>query len=61
MGPFIYNGPRVIEAALAAGCHYLDISGEQAWIRQIAEQWSLQIRGAGTFGRSSHCIHVGLQ
>src|SRR5271169_3177731 len=29
-GPFIYNGPRVIEAALNAGCHYLDIGGEQA-------------------------------
>ncbi|MGA7852939.1 MAG: saccharopine dehydrogenase NADP-binding domain-containing protein, partial [Candidatus Acidiferrales bacterium] len=32
-GPFIYNGPRVIEASLKAGCHYLDIGGEQAWIR----------------------------
>ena len=40
VGPFIYNGPPVIEAALAANCHYLDISGEQAWVRQIAEQWS---------------------
>ena len=39
VGPFIYNGPAVIEAALSAGCHYLDISGEQAWIREIAEKW----------------------
>jgi short subunit dehydrogenase-like uncharacterized protein len=39
-GPFIYNGPRVIEASLKAGCHYLDIGGEQAWIRTVAEQWS---------------------
>jgi short subunit dehydrogenase-like uncharacterized protein len=39
VGPFIYNGPRVAEACLAAGCHYLDISGEQAWIRVAAEQW----------------------
>jgi short subunit dehydrogenase-like uncharacterized protein len=38
-GPFIYNGPGVIEAALNAGCHYLDISGEQAWIRQASEKW----------------------
>jgi short subunit dehydrogenase-like uncharacterized protein len=38
-GPFIYNGPRVIEAALNAGCHYLDIGGEQAWIRTVAEEW----------------------
>ena len=38
-GPFIYNGPRVIEAALNAGCHYLDIGGEQAWVRRVAEKW----------------------
>ncbi|MGA8152086.1 MAG: DUF5938 domain-containing protein [Terriglobales bacterium] len=39
VGPFIYNGPQVIEAALKAGCHYIDIGGEQAWVRQVAEQW----------------------
>lgn len=39
VGPFIYNGPRVIEAALNAGCHYLDISGEQAWLRQVSEKY----------------------
>lgn len=38
-GPFIYNGPRVIEAALNSGCHYLDIGGEQAWLRQVSEKW----------------------
>src|SRR5262252_9259073 len=38
-GPFIYNGPRVIEAALKSGCHYLDIGGEQAWTREVAENW----------------------
>src|SRR5579864_6172175 len=25
VGPFIYSGPRVIEACLKSGCHYLDI------------------------------------
>jgi short subunit dehydrogenase-like uncharacterized protein len=40
VGPFIYSGPLVIEACLKAGCHYLDISGEQAWIREVAEKWS---------------------
>ena len=39
VGPFIYNGPRVAEACLRAGCHYLDISGEQAWIREACETW----------------------
>src|SRR5215813_10245035 len=38
-GPMIYNGPPIIEASLRAGCHYLDISGEQVWVRQVAEQW----------------------
>ena len=40
VGPFIYSGPLVIEASLKAGCHYLDISGEQEWIRQVATKWS---------------------
>src|SRR5215472_14090936 len=38
-GPFIYNGPRVIEAALQSGCHYIDIGGEQTWVREVAENW----------------------
>ena len=40
VGPFIYYGPTVVEACLKAGCHYLDIAGEQAWHRQLAEKWS---------------------
>jgi short subunit dehydrogenase-like uncharacterized protein len=39
VGPLIYYGPNVIEASLKAGCHYLDISGEQAWVRQVSEKW----------------------
>ena len=40
VGPFIYYGPTVVEACLKAGCHYIDIAGEQAWHRQLAERWS---------------------
>ena len=40
VGPFIYYGPTVVEACLKAGCHYLDIGGEQAWHRQLDEKWS---------------------
>jgi short subunit dehydrogenase-like uncharacterized protein len=47
VGPFIYNGPRVIEAALKAGCHYLDIGGEQAWARQVAENWGAKFAERG--------------
>src|SRR5215831_12819246 len=35
VGPFLYNGPRVVEASLKAGCHYIDIAGEQAWLREV--------------------------
>ncbi len=47
VGPFIYSGPLVIEACLKSGCHYLDISGEQAWIRQVAEKWGAQFAQHG--------------
>jgi short subunit dehydrogenase-like uncharacterized protein len=46
-GPFIYNGPAVIEAALNAGCHYLDIGGEQAWLRQVAAEWGCKFAQRG--------------
>ena len=46
-GPFLYNGRRVIEAALQSGCHYLDISGEQAWVRQVSEQWGAKFAERG--------------
>src|SRR5271169_2922394 len=39
VGPFIYHGPRVVEASWKAGCHYVDIGGEQAWAREVAEKW----------------------
>ncbi len=39
VGPFIYHGPRVVEACLKAGCHYIDIGGEQAWHREAEENW----------------------
>jgi len=39
VGPFIYYGPIVVEACLRAGCHYIDIAGEQAWHREAEEKW----------------------
>ena len=47
VGPFIYFGPTVVEACLKAGCHYLDIAGEQAWHRQLQEQWSKKFADKG--------------
>ena len=47
VGPFIYNGPRVVEACLKAGCHYVDIGGEQAWHREVAENWGSKFAEQG--------------
>jgi len=47
VGPFIYYGPAVVEACLRAGCHYLDIAGEQAWHRELQEKWSKKFAEKG--------------
>ncbi len=47
VGPLIYYGSKVSEASLKAGCHYIDISGEQAWVRQVAEKWGQKFAEKG--------------
>jgi hypothetical protein len=39
VGPFIKLGPDVVEASLAAGCHYLDTTGEQDWMMEAKDKW----------------------
>lgn len=39
VGPCIYYGDTVVEASLAAGCHYLDTGGETPWVRSVRENW----------------------
>lgn len=39
VGPFIKYGPEVVEAAAAAGCHYLDTTGEQDWVLDAQARW----------------------
>jgi hypothetical protein len=39
VGPFVKFGPEVVEAAHAAGCHYLDTTGEQDWALVAKAQW----------------------
>jgi short subunit dehydrogenase-like uncharacterized protein len=47
VGPFYNFGLVGVEAALKAGCHYLDTTGEQAYIRQVRDQFGEQFRHAG--------------
>ena len=44
VGPFIKFGSEVVEASLAAGCHYLDTTGEQDWVMKAKSQWGKAIR-----------------
>jgi hypothetical protein len=39
VGPFITHGPEVVQAALDAGCHYLDTTGEQDWLLDAQVRW----------------------
>lgn len=39
VGPFIKHGSEVVEACLAAGCHYTDTTGEQDWVLHAQQSW----------------------
>lgn len=39
VGPFIKYGPETVQACLAAGCHYLDTTGEQDWMMLAKDEW----------------------
>jgi short subunit dehydrogenase-like uncharacterized protein len=47
VGPLVYYGAQIIEASLKAGCHYVDISGEQAWVREVAQTWGPRFEKQG--------------
>jgi short subunit dehydrogenase-like uncharacterized protein len=39
VGPFATFGAEVVEACLNAGCHYVDTTGEQNWIKLVDEEF----------------------
>ena len=46
-GPFGQLGKPVLEAALAARCHYLDTTGETDWILEIRDQYGAEFEKVG--------------
>ncbi|MFG2019455.1 saccharopine dehydrogenase NADP-binding domain-containing protein [Actinomadura geliboluensis] len=46
-GPFTPAGTTVVRAAIAAGCHYVDTSGEQLHIKSVYDGCSEDARRAG--------------
>lgn len=47
VGPFSELGPVVVEAALAAGAHYTDTTGEQDWLVTCDEKYGSDFAKAG--------------
>lgn len=47
VGPFARFGETVVEAALAAGCHYLDTTGEQSWMIEMQNKYHEKYQAAG--------------
>jgi hypothetical protein len=47
VGPFSNFGLTTVEAALKAGCHYLDTTGEQGYMRSVRERLGASFRQAG--------------
>ena len=47
VGPFARFGPEVVEACLAARCHYTDTTGEQDWLIALDERYGAKFAAAG--------------
>lgn len=47
VGPFNRWGAPAIEAAIDAGCPYIDSTGEPAFIRRVFDQWGPRAAAAG--------------
>lgn len=47
VGPFIQYGDTVVEAALNAGVHYSDTTGEQDWMIHAESKWGAKFAEAG--------------
>jgi short subunit dehydrogenase-like uncharacterized protein len=47
VGPFAKYGPAVVEACLAAGCHYTDTTGEQDWVMTCDEKYGENMAAKG--------------
>ncbi len=47
VGPFVQYGAVTVEAALRAGCHCIDTTGEQAYILEMRDRFGEHYRQAG--------------
>ncbi|MEV0824681.1 saccharopine dehydrogenase NADP-binding domain-containing protein [Nonomuraea rubra] len=62
-GPFTSSGEAVVRAAIAAGCHYVDTSGEQLYIKKIFDTFATEAQNAGVTvvpAANDGCVPVDL-
>jgi short subunit dehydrogenase-like uncharacterized protein len=48
VGPFARWGTPALDAAIRAGAHYFDTTGEPSFIRQVFDRYGLQAQAAGS-------------
>jgi short subunit dehydrogenase-like uncharacterized protein len=48
VGPFSRYGAAAVEAAIGAGAHYIDSTGESAFIRRVFEHWGPLAEASGS-------------
>lgn len=59
-GPFSRLGEPVVKAAIEAGAHYIDTTGEQAFMREIFERYESAARRAGVCVLNSFAFEIAL-
>ena len=47
VGPYMQLGEPIVQAALNAGCHYLDATGEQDWMIFLKKEYAEQYKRKG--------------
>ncbi|MFK0154743.1 saccharopine dehydrogenase family protein [Streptomyces sp. NPDC090493] len=60
VGPFLRYAAPVVEAAVRAGCHYLDTAGEQKHLLWLLDEWGPKFAEAGLAASSAMSIQYAL-
>lgn len=47
VGPYVFRGAGLIEACIAGGAHYLDVTAETLWVRDMIARYEDKARAAG--------------
>ena len=62
-GPFTWSGEAVVRAAITAGCHYVDTSGEQLHVKKVFDAFAAEAESAGVAvvpAANDGCVPVDL-